>query len=111
MCNFARSAFEFFFDRLDLGSNLMHWNILVLILAIESSHDDYFYPKLVKYALNDQVSLCGMNTKDSFLVYHDRMSQRATVHGKLSDIGNNEGSGGKSDPEYPLYTRSAWSKI
>ncbi|MGA8832708.1 MAG: hypothetical protein ACLQT6_16555 [Desulfomonilaceae bacterium] len=45
----------------------MHWNILVRILAFESYRDDYYCPKLVKYAVNDPVSLCGMNTKDIFL--------------------------------------------
>jgi len=103
MCNFVRSAFEFFFNRLDLGSNVMHWNILVRILALESYRDDYYCTKLVKYAVNDPVSLCGMNTKDISLAYHDRMAQRTRVHGKLSDIGNNEGGSGRSDLEYPLY--------
>ena len=44
-----------------------------------------------------------MNTKDIFLVYHHLMSRGTRIHGKLSDIGNNEGGSSGRYLEYPLY--------
>jgi hypothetical protein len=103
LCNFEGSAFKFFFDRLDLGSEDMYWNMLVRVFALESYRDNYYCPKLVKYAVNDPVSLCGVNTKDIFLAYHHLMSRGTRVNGKLSDIGGNEGGSSGGYLEYPLY--------
>jgi hypothetical protein len=102
MCHFVGRAFKFFFDRLDLGSDVMYWNMLVRVFALESYRDNYYCPKLVKYAVNDPVSLCGMNTKDIFLAYH-LISRGSRIHGKLSDVGSNEGGSSGRYLEYPLY--------
>lgn len=103
MCDFVGSAFKFFFDRLDLFSDVIYWNMLVRVFALESYRDNYYCPKLVKYAVNDPISLCGMNTKDIFLAYYDLMARGTRIRGKLSDIGNNEGGSSGRYLEYFLY--------
>jgi len=52
-----------------------------------------------------------MNTKDIFLAYHHLMSRGTRIHGKLSDIGNNEGGSSGRSLKILFISRSAWPKI
>lgn len=69
----------------------MPYDIIRSLVGLE------FVPLKASYQIDSH-----MNTKDIFLAYH-LMSRGTRIHGKHSDIGNNEGGISGRYLEHPLY--------